>query len=269
MGERRSMKTSRLGGREVPVIGLGTWRLEDAPHDQAIAALRAGLELGATHIDTAEMYGSGRVEEWVGEACAGRRDQVFLASKVMPSNASRDGVVRACERSLRRLGTDRLDLYLLHWPGRHPLEATLEGFDRLLTAGKILAYGVSNFDARQLEHAAALAGPDGLACNQVLYHLHHREAERTLLPICQRLGVALVGYTPFGDGRFAQHPVVRSIAAAHHATAHQIALAFLVRKLGTLTIPKAITLEHVAQNLSAGAVSLSEADLGALEEAFP
>src|SRR5437016_4593430 len=207
-------------GVAVPVVGQGTWNMERDGGTAALAALRAGLDAGMTHIDTAEMYGSGRVEELVGEAIAGRRDQVFLVSKVLPQNASRAGVPRACEASLRHLGTDRLDCYLLHWPGRHPLADTIAAFERLRREGKIRAWGVSNFGVEELERAAALAGAERIACNQVLYHLEERTIEHAVIPWCVARGIAVVGYSPFGSGRFPGPRsrggrVLAEIAAAH------------------------------------------------------
>ncbi|HEX9419640.1 MAG TPA: aldo/keto reductase, partial [Methylomirabilota bacterium] len=183
-------------GVAVPVVGQGTWNMERDGRTTALAALRAGLDAGMTHIDTAEMYGSGRVEELIGEAIAGRRDQVFLVSKVLPQNASRAGVPRACEASLRRLRTDRLDCYLLHWPGRHPLADTIAAFEQLRREGKIRAWGVSNFGVEELERAAALAGAERVACNQVLYHLEERAIEHAVVPWCVARGIAVVGYSP-------------------------------------------------------------------------
>src|SRR5262245_8641639 len=198
------MRTHRLGplSVEVPVIGLGTWKMEGDDEAQAIAAVRKAVDVGMTHVDTAEMYGSGRVEEILGKALVGARDRVFLVSKVLPRNASYAATLRACERSLRRLGTDHLDLYLLHWRGDHPLEETFRAFDDLVAKGKIRAWGVSNFDVDDLEEALALVGPGKIACNQVLYHLGDRTIEHEVLPWCERNGVAAVGYSPFGSGEF-------------------------------------------------------------------
>jgi diketogulonate reductase-like aldo/keto reductase len=260
------LRTASIAGRPVPIVGLGTWKLESARRRDAVAALMRGLDLGMTHIDTAEMYGSGRVEEIVAEAIAGRRDELFLVSKVLPNHASRAGAVRACEGSLARLRTDRLDLYLLHWAGSHPLEETIAGFEALRAAGKILAYGVSNFDAKELERAVAIAGPGRVAANQVLYHLEDRSIERELLPACERHGVAVVGYTPFGDGQFAQHPEVMRIAAARGITPHQVALAFLTRGARFFAIPKAASRAHVEEN--AATPVLDAADERALDAAF-
>jgi diketogulonate reductase-like aldo/keto reductase len=188
--------------REVPVIGQGTWEIETDDRSSAITALRRGIELGMTHIDTAEMYGSGAAEEMVAEAIAGRRSQVFLVSKVLPQNASRAGTIAACERSLARLDTDRLDCYLLHWRGRHPLEETFGAFEQLHREGKILSWGVSNFDEPDLDEAMRIAGDGQIACNQVLYHLKRRAIEHAVIPWCEAHGVAVVAYSPFGHGDF-------------------------------------------------------------------
>src|ERR1700716_3261856 len=198
------MERRRFGPtkHEVAVVGQGTWYLEDGDHATAIVALRRGLDLGMTHIDTAELYGWGAVESMVGEAIAGRRDEVFLVSKVVPENASRQGSLAACERSLARLGTDRLDCYLLHWRGEHPLEDTFAAYEQLQREGKILSWGVSNFDVPDLDEARAIAGDGSLVCNQVLYHLKERAIEYAVLPWCERHGVAVVAYSPFGHGRF-------------------------------------------------------------------
>lgn len=261
-------------GVEVPVIGQGTWQMEHDDRKEAVRALRRGLDLGLRHIDTAEMYGSGEVERMVGEAIRGRRGEVFLASKVLPQHASYDGTLRACRASLKRLGTDHLDLYLLHWAGGHPLEGTIRAFERLVADGLIRFYGVSNFDQHELEHAVALAGPARVACNQVLYHLRQRGIEHEVLPACERLGVAVVGYSPFGSGRFpagrsSGGQVLREIAAARGATPRQVALAFLVRREGCFVIPKAARPEHVDDNAGAGALALSEEEAGRLDRAFP
>lgn len=257
----------------VPVIGQGTWNLE---HDRAgaVRALRAGIDAGLTHIDTAEMYGAGEVEELVGTAIQGRRDEVFLASKVLPTNASAAGTRAACERSLTRLGTDHLDLYLLHWPGSHPLEETLQAFEGLRAAGKVRSYGVSNFDASELERAVALAGPGRIACNQVLYHLEERAIEHDVLPACERLGVGLVAYSPFGSGQFPAPDtpggrVLLELGATRGVTAHQVALAFLLRDEAVFTIPKAGRVEHVQENAAAGDLRLTEAELGLIDAVFP
>ena len=260
-------------GVAVPVIGQGTWNMERADRAEAVAAIRRGLDAGMTHVDTAEMYGSGRVEELVGEAIAGRRDDVCLVSKVLPQNASFSGVLRACEASLRRLGTDHLDVYLLHWPGRHPLEQTIAGFERLVRDGKTRFYGVSNFDVEELERAVALAGADRIACDQVLYHLEERAIEHAVLPWCERHRIAVVAYSPFGSGRFpaarsAGGRVLAEIARARGATPRQVALAFLVRRAGVFAIPKAARLDHVLENAAAGELTLSAEEEARLERAF-
>jgi diketogulonate reductase-like aldo/keto reductase len=260
--------------REVAVIGQGTWQMESDDRGSAIAALRRGLDLGLTHIDTAEMYGSGTVEGLVAEAIAGRRDEVFLVSKVLPGNASRKGTVAACEGSLARLNTDRLDCYLLHWPGRHPLDDTIAAFEQLRHEGKILSWGVSNFDVPDLEAAWKITGPGRLTCNQVLSHLGERAIEHAVIPWCENHGVAVVAYSPLGSGRFpgrrtAGGRVLEEIAAARNATARQVALRFLVRRPSLFTIPKAARPEHAAENAGAGSLTLTQAELARIDEAFP
>lgn len=238
----------------------------------AVDALRRGLDLGMTHIDTAEMYTGS--EEMIAEAIAGRRDQVFLVSKVLPQNASRRGAVAACEQSLRRLRTNHLDVYLLHWRGSHPLEETVAAFEQLERDGKIRAWGVSNFDVDDLEELQSLAPPGRPVCNQVLYHLEERGIEHAVLPWCERNEVALVGYSPFGSGRFpgprsrGGH-VLAEIAAAHGATPRQVALRFLVREPPLFAIPKAASPEHAAENARAAALDLGDSDLARLDAAFP
>jgi diketogulonate reductase-like aldo/keto reductase len=269
------MERHRFGStkREVPVIGQGTWKIDTAARGVSIAALRRGLDLGMNHIDTAEMYGN--AEEVIAEAIAGRRDEVFLVSKVLPEHATRKGTIAACEESLVRLKTDRLDCYLLHWRGAHPLEDTFEAFEELGRAGKILAYGVSNFDVGDLEEALAITGGGGrIACNQVLYHLRERAIEHTVVPWCERHGVAVVGYSPFGHGRFPgprtpEGRVLAEVAAAHHATARQVALRFLVRRPSMFAIPKASDSDHATENAGAGTLQLTEAEMARIDEAFP
>jgi diketogulonate reductase-like aldo/keto reductase len=236
--------------------------------------LQHGLDLGATHIDTAEMYGSGAAEEIVGEAIAGRRNEVFLVSKVLPSNASRRGTIAACERSLAHLKTDRLDCYLLHWSGSHPLEETIAAFEQLQSQGKIMSWGVSNFDVSELEEAHNIAGEGRLVCNQVLYHLKERAIEHGVLPWCEQHGVAVVAYSPFGHGDFpepgsAPGRVLKAIADAHGATPRQVALRFLLRRAALFTIPKASSAEHAAENAGAGELHLSDAEIARIDEAFP
>jgi diketogulonate reductase-like aldo/keto reductase len=257
---------------QLPVIGQGTWYIDASDRALAIAALRRGIDLGMNHIDTAEMYGD--AEEIVGEAIAGRRDEVFLVSKVLPQNASRAGTIRACERSLARLDTDWLDCYLLHWRGSFPLEETVAAFEQLQVAGKILSWGVSNFDTPDLEEALELAGENGLVCNQVLYHLQERAIEHAVLPWCEEHGVAVVGYSPFGHGGFPGPDtpggrVLQEIAAAHDATPRQVALRFLVRRPSLFAIPKASRPDHTTENAGAGGLRLTEAELARIDRAFP
>jgi len=259
--------------RDVAAIGQGTWNLERASKRDAAAALRRGLDLGMTHIDTAEMYGSGEAEEYVAEAIAGRRNEVFLVSKVLPNNASRKGTIRACEKSLKRLKVERLDCYLLHWRESSPLAEILAAFDELEKAGKIRSWGVSNFDVGDLEEALAIAGPGRIACNQVLYHLEQRGMEHAVMPWCERHGVAVVGYTPFGQ-RFpgpssAGGRILAEVAAAHSATARQVALAFLVRRPSLFAIPKAASAAHTTENAAAGDLVLSAAEIALIDAAFP
>lgn len=261
-------------GPQVVAVGQGTWNMESDDRDGVIAAIRRGLDLGMTHIDTAELYGMGRVEQLLGAAIEGRRDEVFLVSKVMPSNASRQGTVAACERSLARLKTDRLDCYLLHWPGNHPLEETIAGFEDLCQQGKILSWGVSNFDARDLEAALQIAGPGRIACNQVLYHLGERAIEHSVIPWCRKQGVAVVAYSPYGSGNFppsgsAGIGALREIARNRNATVRQVALAFLIREPSLFAIPKAGRADHVAENAGAGGLELTEAEIARIDAAFP
>lgn len=261
-------------GATVPRIGQGTWNIERAPREEAVAALRRGLDLGLSHIDTAEMYGDGRAEEITGEAIAGRRDEVFLVSKVLPHNASKAGTRRACEQSLRRLGTDRLDCYLLHWRGSYPLAETFAAFEDLRAEGKILSWGVSNFDVADLDEALTLAGPGRIACNQVLYHLRERAIEHAVIPWCERNGVTVTAYSPFGqddfpDERSAQGKVLAEIAAAHQVSPRQVALAFLTRHPSVVAIPKAAKPGHVEDNAGALALRLGDEDIARLDTAFP
>jgi diketogulonate reductase-like aldo/keto reductase len=270
------MELRRFGptNRQVAVVGQGTWNSDISDRETAIRALRWGVELGMTHIDTAEMYGSGAAEELVAEAIAGQRDQVFLVSKVLPENASRTGTIAACESSLKRLGTDRLDCYLLHWRGEHPLEGTIEAFEQLKDAGKILSWGVSNFDESDLDELWRIAGVDSLACNQVLYHLNERAIEHAVIPWCEAHGVAVVGYSPYGHGDFpgpgtTGGRVLAEIAAAHQATPRQVAMRFLVRRPSVFAIPKAARPQHVEENVEAGDLRLTEAELEQIDRAFP
>ena len=260
--------------RKVAVIGQGTWYDESDDRSAAIAALRQGLDLGMSHIDTAEMYGSGAAEEVIGEAIAGRRDEVFLVSKVLPQNASRKGTIHACERSLHRLRTGHLDCYLLHWRGPHPLEDTFAAFEQLQRGGKILSWGVSNFDTPDLEHALTIAGEGRVASNQVLYHLEERAIEHAVIPWCEKHNVAVVAYSPLGHGSFpGPHSpggrVLQEIAELQHATPRQVALQFLLRRPRLFAIPKASTAEHVRENAGAGEFRLSQADVERIDQAFP
>lgn len=261
-------------GPAVSVIGQGSWYSEQGDRREAIAAFRRGLDLGLTHIDTAEMYGDGRSEALIGEAIAGRRDAVFLVSKVLPHNASRQGVRAACERSLRQLKTDRLDCYLLHWRGPHPLAETFAAFEALKQEGKILSWGVSNFDEDDLDEALAAAGSGRIACNQVLYHLRERAIEHAVIPWCERHGIAVTAYSPFGHDDFpapgsAQGKLLAEIAAAQGATPRQVALAFLTRRPSVFAIPKASRVAHVEDNAGALGLTLSEADVARIDTAFP
>lgn len=262
------------GGPSVSSIGQGGWYIEQGDRREAIAALRRGLDLGLTHIDTAEMYGDGQSEAIIGEAIAGRRDGAFLVSKVLPHNASRQGVRAACEHSLKHLKTDRLDCYLLHWRGPHPLAETFTTFEALKQEGKILSWGVSNFDEDDLDEALAAAGAGRIACNQVLYHLRERAIEHAVIPWCERHGVAVTAYSPFGHHDFpapgsAQGKVLAEIAEAHDATPRQVALAFLTRRPTVFAIPKASSLAHVEDNAGALELTLSESDVTRIDAAFP
>ncbi|HTR53118.1 MAG TPA: aldo/keto reductase [Kofleriaceae bacterium] len=265
------MHTRAFGplGVRVPVIGLGTWNMERDDRKAAVAAIQRALELGMTHLDTAEMYGSGRVETIVGQAIAGRRDGVFLVSKVLPRNASYDGTLRACEQSLARLGTDHLDLYLLHWREDTPLAETFRAFEKLVQQGKIRAWGVSNFDDADLEDAWREGKP---ACNQVLYHLGQREIEHRVIPWCEAHGVAVVAYSPLGGsvthgGGFPRSRPLEALAKRRGATARQVALAFLTRRESVFAIPKSSSVAHIDE--LARQVELDAAALAELEAAFP
>jgi diketogulonate reductase-like aldo/keto reductase len=256
----------------VAVIGQGTWQIGGGDRSKVVAALRAGIDAGMTHIDTAEMYGE--AEAITGEAIAGRRDDIFLVSKVLPNHASRAGTIAACEKSLARLKTDRLDCYLLHWPGSHRLEDTIAGFEHLVEQGKIRSWGVSNFDVGNLQDAWRAGGRNRIACNQVLYHLKERAIEHAVLPWCTDHGISVVAYSPFGSGDFPDPAspgghVLQRIAAAHGATPRQVALRFLTRHPSVFAIPKAASQSHAEENAAAGALTLTLADLHAIEEAFP
>ena len=259
-------------GAQASLIGQGTWYIDRGDRKAAVAALRRGIDLGMTHIDTAEMYDD--AELVVAEAIAGRRDDIFLVSKVLPSNASRRGTITACERSLARLKTDRLDCYLLHWRGSYPLAETVAAFEHLAAAGKIRSWGVSNFDADDLDEMLGVAGEGKIACNQVLYHLLERAIEHAVLPWCEKHSVAVVAYSPFGHNEFPSPKsnggeVLQDIADAHKATPRQVVLSFLTRAPNLFAIPKASTPEHTAENAAAGDLVLSGEEIAALDKAFP
>ncbi|WP_296952329.1 aldo/keto reductase [uncultured Massilia sp.] len=263
-------------GRTMPILGQGTWNMGEDPAQRKaeVAALRLGIELGVTLVDTAEMYGEGGAEEVVGEAIAGRRDALYLVSKAYPHNAGRDGLRAACERSLRRLGTDCLDLYLLHWRGRVPLEDTLEGFERLVDAGKIRDYGVSNFDLDDMLETTALPGGAGVAADQVLYNLARRGIEWDLLGWCRERGIPVMAYSPLESSASEQAALLgnaqlRTVARRHARTPAQIALAWLLHQEGVVTIPKATRLEHVRANREALDIVLTAEDLAQLDAGFP
>jgi diketogulonate reductase-like aldo/keto reductase len=257
-------------GETVPALGQGTWYMGDSDRRRAdeVRALQLGLELGMTLIDTAEMYADGGAEEVVGEALKGQRDRVFVVSKVLPSHASRTATIAACERSLRRLGTDRIDLYLLHWRGNYALEDTLTGFEALLKAGKIRHWGVSNFDVDDMEELLA-AGGKAVAANQVLYNLSRRGIEHDLLPWSGAHKLPVMAYSPIEQGRILGHPALIQIAAAHRVTPAQVALAFVLGHDGVIAIPKATDPRHVRENAAAADLVLGEADRRALDAAFP
>lgn len=253
------------------MLGLGTWHMaEDARRrDDELGALRLGLDLGLTLVDTAEMYGGGNAEKLVGEAIRGRRDEVFLVSKVLPTNARADDTVRACEDSLRRLGTDWLDLYLLHWRGPAPLDETLEGFAKLVDDGKIGHWGVSNFDRDDLEELVGLTGGEAAATDQVLYNLGRRGVEWDVVPWCRDRGLPIMAYSPLEQGRLLDHPTLRAVAARHDATPAQIALAWVLGHDVVVTVPKAGTPAHVRENCGALELELTDEDLDELDVAFP
>jgi diketogulonate reductase-like aldo/keto reductase len=266
------VRTVKLpSGVQVPALGLGTWKMGESRARRAdeVAALTLGVELGMTLIDTAEMYASGGAEEVVREAVAGRRDEIFLVSKVLPSNASRRGVAQAIESSLKRLGTDRLDLYLLHWRGGVPLAETVEAFETAKRQGKVLHWGVSNFDADDMAELASLAGGDAVQANQVLYNLESRGIDFDLLPATRKGGVPIMAYSPVGQGSLTSDRRLERIAARHGATQAQVALAWTLRDPHIISIPKATRLEHVRDNRAALDLRLTAEDLAELDAAFP
>jgi diketogulonate reductase-like aldo/keto reductase len=268
------MQTVTLkSGDKVPVLGLGTWRMGERKSERAaeVAAIKLGLDLGVRLVDTAEMYGEGGAEEMLSEALQGRRDQIFLVSKVYPQNASRAGAIAACERSLKRLKTDRLDLYLLHWRGIVPLAETVEAFEALKASGKIRNWGVSNFDSGDMKELATVQAGANCASNQVLYHLDSRGIEWQLLPDCQKakVMVMVMAYSPLGQGPLLRKAALKKIADKHATDPGAVALAWVLRHAGVITIPKAVRAEHVRSNMKALEVKLDAEDLAALDSAFP
>lgn len=263
--------TTTHEGIELPVLGQGTWRMGEDPFERKreIAALQRGLDLGMTLIDTAEMYGSGGAELVVGEALSGRRDEAFLVTKVLPSNASYDGTLRAAERSLRRLKTDRIDLYLLHWQGAHPVEETLRAFHTLRDSGKIRSFGISNFDTLETRSCLALEHGGSIVANQVLYNLMRRGVEWSLLPLCAEHGVAVMAYSPLEQARLMHRHGLVDVAERHGVSPEQVAIAWTLRQPHVVSIPKAVDREHVERNRAAADVVLTEEDLVELDAAFP
>ena len=266
------MRTVTLpGGEAVPALGLGTWHMGERGGRKAdeARALQAGLDLGLTLIDTAEMYGEGGAEEVVGDAIAGRRDEVFLVSKVYPHNASRQGALDACARSLRRLRVETLDLYLLHWRGSIPLTETVEAFEQLTAEGKIRHWGVSNLDTGDMAELRGVPSGPACAANQVLYNLSTRGIEWDLLPDCQQHGIAMMAYTPLGQGGLLGNPALGRVAAKHEVSAAAVALAWVLRHDGMITIPKTANLTHLRENAAAADLVLDGEDLATLDAAFP
>jgi diketogulonate reductase-like aldo/keto reductase len=267
------MRTVRLpDGTEVTALGQGTWHMGErgSAAKAEVAALKLGIELGMMLIDTAEMYGNGRAEELVAEATQGQRDKLFIVSKVYPHNASRAGVPAACERSLQRLKTDRIDLYLLHWRGSHKLAETVEAFEKLRAEGKIRYWGVSNFDTSDMQSLVRLPGGANCASNQVLYHVGSRGIEHDLLPWCTEHKIPLMAYSPVGQGgRLLQSKALAAVAKRHDATPAQIAIAWSMRHGNVISIPKASDPQHVRENAAAGAITLSSEDLAAIDAAHP
>lgn len=259
------------GGEKVPSLGLGTWHMGERASERAseVRALRLAMDLGLTLVDTAEMYGDGGAEEVVGEAIADRRDRVFLVSKVYPHNASRQQAIEACERSLDRLRCEHLDLYLLHWRGGVPLAETVEAFERLKSDGKIRHWGVSNFDADDMDELLMLAPQDACATNQVLYHLGERGIEWDLLNACRDRDIAVMAYSPLGQGVILQDPLLKDIAARHGVAPAAVALAWVLRQEGVIAIPKAVDPEHIQANMAALELQLGADDIDQLDAAFP
>jgi diketogulonate reductase-like aldo/keto reductase len=264
-------KVKLPSGETVPQLGQGTWRMGESAgaRKEEIAALKLGLDLGMTLIDTAEMYGNGGAEEVVAEAVRGRRDECFIVSKVLPDNSTRAGTVAACARSLKRLKTDRIDLYLLHWHGGPKLKETLAGFEELIEAGAIRYWGVSNFDVGDMEELFGLSGGDSCASNQVLYNLRRRGIEAGLLPWCRERAIPIMAYSPFEQGRLLRDRVLTGVAIRHRATTAQIALAWILRHGDMMVIPKTSTATRVQENRAALDIELTERDLAELAKAFP
>ena len=263
--------TSLPSGEAVPILGQGTWHMGEKASrgKQEVAALRAGLDLGLTLIDTAEMYADGGAEKVVGEAIAGRRDDVFLVSKVLPQNSSRAGTVAACERSLKRLRTDRIDLYLLHWQGKIPVERTLEGFNELVEKEKIRYWGVSNFDVADMEDVFALPGGESVATDQVLYNLTRRGIEYDLLPWCTDRNIPIMAYSPIEQGRLLNKRALAAVGERHEATPAQVALAWVLRENNVIAIPQSAEPDHIRENRAALDLKLTGADIKELDGAFP
>lgn len=259
------------GGERVSALGLGTWKMGIGEPDEAgqIEALQTGIDLGMTLIDTAEMYGNGRSEALVGKAIRGRRDGVFLVSKVLPENASREGTVEACERSLRHLGTDRIDLYLLHWRGRHPLAGTVEAFERLRADGKIRHWGVSNLDPADMAELSGLPQAQNCVANQVMYNLAERGIEWDLLPEAEKRQIAIMAYCPLGEGQLIDHPELAAIGRRYGGSAATVALAWLLTRPGVIAIPKSRSANRVRENAAAADLVLAPEDLAALDRLFP
>jgi diketogulonate reductase-like aldo/keto reductase len=259
------------GGETVPAYGQGTWHMGESRgrYAEEVAALKLGIELGITLIDTAEMYGSGVAEEIVADAMGGGRDKLFIVSKVLPYNASRQGTIEACENSLKRLKTDRIDLYLLHWRGSHPFAETLAGFERLQRDGKIRHHGVSNFDRGDMEEWVRTGGGASVASNQILYNLNRRGPEFEVIPWCRERNISIMAYSPVDQGRMLGHKALADVGARHGATPAQVALAWLQRQDGMIVIPKASRQEHVRENLGSLDLKLTDQDLADLDRAFP
>ncbi|MCU1667163.1 MAG: oxidoreductase [Blastococcus sp.] len=271
MTDTRIRTVSLPDGTVVPALGMGTWYLGEDPdgRDIQLSALETGIEIGLTLIDTAEMYGDGAAEELVGRAIAGRRDSVFLVSKVLPSHATRQGTVEACRRSLRRLGTDHLDLYLLHWRGAVPLAETVAAFEELVQAGSIRRWGVSNFDVPDMEELVAVPGGDHVQTDQVLYNLARRGPEYDLIPWCRDAGTPLMVYSPVDHGRLLEHPAVRDMAGQKGVTPAQLAIAWVLRLPDLFAVAKASTRAHVIENRAALEIRFTEAELAQLDLIFP